>query len=686
MNPIIWREGVCDPHAHVFNNKVYMYTTHDCPDGSDGFRMTDWQIWSSEDLINWKLERTIRPEEFYCGSLDQCWAVDVAYKDGTYYWYFSTGDWGVGAATGRQPGGPFTDALGKPLVDFSTEPAGIPKWDPCVFQDDDGSAYLIVGDCRSEPYNAYMIGKLSDDLLHLAEPLRKVEYHGNICPEDKASIHKYSGRYYLTHSSFCAVSDCVYGPYEYIGNTGCNIDHGSYFTYRNQTYFASGGMDNPNKYFRSSFLAPCHYRKNGMIVVDQKIMGYGCGQYDASWKKIMASWYFESDRECKIEREDGSFVTELFDGSILVFPNIRNVQRNTIIHLRALCDNETAVLIIHEGKQQGRILGRCEIVSGQDENMVQDAACYQEISCALDNPEGSLSLCLEVKGKGPVYLESFFFETDRNQSVSEPALSMAGRGAVMDVCEASDRGKVLKNLNLKNTFIEAVSDGGTGGDAELQIWYVAKEGKTYLTLIINENEYDKICFPDTKGRLRSVSLPVQLKAGVNRIRLESREYQNTFFAIDHLIMSREKETACTYSAAEGQMIPRGNGCWEGMPQRECDPQAYAGRAVKYLDTDGHGFELEEIDGGEGGKACLIFHYSRGTDGSACFYLRVNGKDQEIKVEFMSTGSCELRYGKELEVYVTLQPGDTNRIELIKAGGIGGITIDALTVIPEKATC
>ena len=82
VNPIIWREGVCDPHAHVFNNRVYVYASHDCPCGTDGFRMEDWQIWSSEDLVNWKLERTIYPEEFYCGKLDQCWAVDAAYKDG----------------------------------------------------------------------------------------------------------------------------------------------------------------------------------------------------------------------------------------------------------------------------------------------------------------------------------------------------------------------------------------------------------------------------------------------------------------------------------------------------------------------------------------------------------------------------------------------------------------------------
>lgn len=151
MNPIIWRQGVCDPHVHVFNDKVYLYATHDNPCIPTNFRMQDWQIWSSKDLIHWELEQTLVPADFYCGPLDQCWAVDAAFKDGKYYWYFSTGDWGVGVGVSDSPAGPFKDALGHAIVDYQAEPVGIPKWDPCVFQDDDGSAYIIVGDCRSTP-------------------------------------------------------------------------------------------------------------------------------------------------------------------------------------------------------------------------------------------------------------------------------------------------------------------------------------------------------------------------------------------------------------------------------------------------------------------------------------------------------------------------------------------------------
>lgn len=682
MNPIIPREGVCDPHAHVFNGRVYVYSSHDCPGNTDGFRMENWQIWSSEDLISWKLERTIYPEAFYCGRLDQCWAVDAAYQNHVYYWYFSTGDWGVGVGKSTDPAGPFTDALGGPLVDFDTEPKGIPKWDPCVFQDDDGSAYLIVGDCRSEPYNAYMIGKLSDDMIHLAEPLRKVEYRGNICPEDKASIHKYKGCYYLTHSSFYAVSDSVYGPYEYVGNTGCNIDHGSYFTYRNQTYVASGGMDNPNRYFRASFLAPCHYRKNKEIVVDQTIMGYGCGQYDASWKKIMTVWYFEASRECKQEREDGTFVTELRDGESIGFPNIHNVEKNAVINFFCACEG-TAVLTVREKDENGRVLGKCKVTPSRNYDPKCKYSIFQKIQCRLENEPGSLSLNFKISGTKSVYIEAFSFESEKAYSVAEPSHSLVGRGAVIDRCGKSQRGIVLKNLNLKNTFLEAAADGGSGGRGELEIWYLSKGGLAELVLDVNNNEWGTVHFKDTNGKIGILTVPVTLKAGVNRIRLKCGKYQKLSFAVDHLAVTRKKESAYTYSTAEGQMIPRGNGCWEGTPQRECDPQAFSGRAVKYLEHTGHGFELKGIDGGSGGTAVLLFHYACSRGENSRFKLQVNGSECQHILEFQCTGSAKLRYGSEVRVCVDLNPGENNSLRLIRISGKGDEIFDAVTVIPRK---
>ena len=47
----------------------------------------------------------------------QNWATDAAYKDGFYYWYVSMAGDTVAVAKSATPRGPWTDPLGKPLMD-----------------------------------------------------------------------------------------------------------------------------------------------------------------------------------------------------------------------------------------------------------------------------------------------------------------------------------------------------------------------------------------------------------------------------------------------------------------------------------------------------------------------------------------------------------------------------------------
>lgn len=679
MNPIIWRQGVCDPHVHVFQNKVYLYATHDAPCESNNFRMQDWQIWSSDDLVNWKLERTLYPGDFYCGTIDQCWAVDAASKDGKYYWYFSTGDWGVGVGVSDFPAGPYTDALGKPIVDHQTMPAGIPKWDPCVFTDDDGSSYLIVGDCRTPGSYSYLIGKLSDDMIHLAEPLRKIEYRGNICPEDKASIHKYHGRYYLTHSSFYAISDCVYGPYEYVGNTDCNIDHGSFFTFHNQTYFASGGMDNPNRYYRASYITPCHYRKNGEIVIDQEIMGYGSGQYDATMKNISASWYFDAPYDCKKENQDGEFIVSLKNGDFLGFPNISSVEENAQITFCVAAANGPVQITVHEQSKDGEVLGSCTVAP------TKDWESYQYISCHLNRQKRNLSLYFTVSGEntsGIVHIKSFSFESNKERSAIQPALSSIGRGAALKPYPGASWGNVLKNFELKNVYLQAAVNGGSGGQATIEIYYVAKTENIDLHLLVNSKVTQVVSFKGDGEKIEKVCVPVLLEEGINYIRLENRSYQAGELAIDQLIVTKEKERAKTYCAANGELFPRGNGCWEGLPQRENDTSAYQGRTVKYLGTPGHGMIIHRVDGGKGGTFKAIFHYARQEEGDSCYELKINHVAVK-QLDFSKTPGNTLADGMNYCAIVELQSG-LNTLELVKTGNKdGGIWLDAITFIPYE---
>lgn len=669
MNPLIWRKGVCDPHMHVFEDKVYLYATHDAPGHTDGFYMEDWQIWSSEDLIDWRLESVVRPEDFYCGGLNQCWALDAASKEGKYYLYFSTGDWGVGVGVSDNPAGPFEDVLGEALADYRVYPVGVQKWDPCVFIDDDGSAYLIAGTSKNvEPWDCYLIAKLEDDMIHLAEPMRRLEYIGNPWPEDKASIHKYGGRYYLTHSSYYAVSDNVYGPYEYVGNTGCNIDHGSYFTYKNQTYFASGGMDNPNPFLRASFLAPCHYRENGEIVIDQKIMEYGCGQYDAVWERIDAAWYFAASRECKVECGDGSFAAALLQGEYLYFPNIANIEENAVLKICA-SGAENAVIIIREDSLDGKSLGQCSI--GEEKGIYE---------VALQCSHGKKSLYFVVEGSAEI--SWFSFQSNKKRYTLEPMVSRVGRGASLTYDVDASNHQVLQNMELRGAGMEGLADGGAGGEGILKVPYYCTGSDVQLNVFVNGEPQGKLDFPVTGqrclGKTPKVSkMKVQLSPGLNKIRVASEDgYQMGRLAIDHITVESKFSNCGVCAAANALVEPMGNGCWDGFPQRESDPHAFSGRMVKHLGKPGDSITFEKVDGGEGGIYVFDIHYCRGEAGGSVYEILVNDVNCG-EVEFGETGGFSAEYMKSLKVEIMLETGEENKICLRKTGEVDqGIYVDA----------
>ena len=145
-NPIISDQFTADPTARVFDNKVWLYPSHDIvpPAGQrqDWFCMEDYHVFSSENLTDWTDHGVIlSQEQVPWGKPDgyAMWAPDCVEKDGTYYFYFPDAPregrgFAIGVATAKHPEGPF-----KP----EKEPIkGISGIDPCVLVDDDGQAYI----------------------------------------------------------------------------------------------------------------------------------------------------------------------------------------------------------------------------------------------------------------------------------------------------------------------------------------------------------------------------------------------------------------------------------------------------------------------------------------------------------------------------------------------------------------
>ena len=87
QNPIIpASEGVTDPHIRVYDGVAYMTACHDRSIDNTWFDIDHWVMYSSADLVNWRLEYALHPEETYIGTpYNQCWATDFVKRNNTYY-------------------------------------------------------------------------------------------------------------------------------------------------------------------------------------------------------------------------------------------------------------------------------------------------------------------------------------------------------------------------------------------------------------------------------------------------------------------------------------------------------------------------------------------------------------------------------------------------------------------------
>ena len=262
QNPVIRNQFSADPTARVFNNKVYLYPSHDIkpPVGQrqDWFCMEDYHVFSSENLTDWTDHGMIvtqnkvpwvRPNSY------SMWAPDCVYRNGKYYFYFPSspnagGGFAVGVAIADSPEGPFIP---------EPEPIkGINGIDPCVLLASDGNAYIFWGNGRC--------AKLKDNMKELADDNpkstvkfgnREMEMIGANCleglPNRQAEgpfAFEYNGNYYLTYPYVrentevlgYAMSKNPMGPYEYKGlimaehANGCWTNHHSIINYKGQWY------------------------------------------------------------------------------------------------------------------------------------------------------------------------------------------------------------------------------------------------------------------------------------------------------------------------------------------------------------------------------------------------------------------------------------------------------------------
>ncbi|KAJ6015434.1 Xylosidase/arabinosidase [Penicillium herquei] len=273
--PLITNLYSADPSAHVFNNKIYIYPSHDREtdiefnDNGDQYDMVDYHVFSMDSADGPVTDHgVVLSVDDVPWVSKQMWAPDAAEKNGKYYLYFpardKSGIFRMGVAVANAPEGPF--------VPEETYIPGSYSIDPASFVDEDGKAYLYFGgiwggqlQCWSKgngessphdvnglifdpsksgpqepsgdgvPALSPRVAQLSEDMLSFSAPPQDIQI---LAPEsgepiaaddherrffEAAWMHRYNGKYYFsystgdTHYLVYATGSSPLGPFNYQG-------------------------------------------------------------------------------------------------------------------------------------------------------------------------------------------------------------------------------------------------------------------------------------------------------------------------------------------------------------------------------------------------------------------------------------------------------------------------------------
>ena len=395
QNPVIRDQFSADPTARVFNNKVYLYPSHDImpPAGQrqDWFCMEDYHVFSSENLTDWTDHGVIvtqnkvpwvRPNSY------AMWAPDCVYRNGKYYFYFPSAPaegkgfgFGIGVAIADNPEGPFVP---------EPEPIkGINGIDPCVLQASDGNAYIFWGAGRC--------AKLKPNMKELADdtPTEKVKFgerefemKGVNClkglPSRQAEgpfAFEYNGNYYLTYPYVrentevlgYAMSKNPMGPYEYKGlimaehANGCWTNHHSIINYKGQWYlfYHHNDFSPRDDKRRSVCIEKLYFNPDGTIQeVKPTMRGVGINQ---ATEKIEIDRYSEASSDVTTALIDtvntfrGYQATLPVKGSWIKYNDINFdclTEGYLIVNAKA-ADN--TILYVREKSANGKILAKIDM-------------------------------------------------------------------------------------------------------------------------------------------------------------------------------------------------------------------------------------------------------------------------------------------------------------------------------------
>ncbi|MEN8120397.1 MAG: family 43 glycosylhydrolase [Bacteroidota bacterium] len=258
-----------DPSAHIWDGKYWIYPSTDEPVSLSWMEMKRWHCYSSTNLVEWTNEGEIFNLDSVSWADKAAFAPDAVKWKGNYYYYFPA-DFQIGVAIAHKPNGPFTDALGEPLIKRNAV-EGVASFDPCIFIDSDSIPYLYYGGG-----NGVAVSILKNNLIEIKGEIRKLELEGY---HEGIWVHKKDSLYYFSYPKLIkqegkikqllvySTAPSPLGPFTYRGmffDNNSRNSHHSIIKIKDRWYLFYH-VEGPSPYERRVCVEYLYYNEDGTI-------------------------------------------------------------------------------------------------------------------------------------------------------------------------------------------------------------------------------------------------------------------------------------------------------------------------------------------------------------------------------------------------------------------------------------
>ncbi|MBN2738192.1 MAG: family 43 glycosylhydrolase [Spirochaetales bacterium] len=381
-NPIVQTLYTADPAPMVYDDKLYVYTTHDEDQIINNFfTMNDWRVYSTSDMANWVDHGSPLAYTDFSWASGSAWAAQCVPRNGKFYLYVpinqKNGGNAIGVAVSDSPTGPFKDAIGRPLM------AAFGYIDPTVFIDDDGQAYLYWGN----PNLWYV--KLNNDMISYSGGIQQIplttasfgtrtgDAERSTTYEEGPWFYKRNNLYYMIfaggpiseHIGY-STSNGPTGPWTYRGKImptqgGSFTNHPGVAHYKNRSYlfYHNAALPGGGGFHRSVCVEEFTYRSDGTIpTINMTSSGPPQIENLNPYETVEAETIcLESGIETEKCDEGGMNVANIENGDWIKIKGVDFDSGASGFEARVASNTSGGKIELRLGSQTGTLIGTCTV-------------------------------------------------------------------------------------------------------------------------------------------------------------------------------------------------------------------------------------------------------------------------------------------------------------------------------------